>query len=102
MRAALEAALAAGQDTALLRFTLGDLLVKAGEFDAAIHHLEQAVGLDPDYSAAWKLLGRTQLQAGKPEAARDALTRGLAVARAKGDRQAEREMQVFLKRVDRD
>lgn len=101
LRPRLEAALAAGQDSALLRFTLGDLLFKAGELDTAIHHLQQAVALDPQYSAAWALLGRSQLKAGQPQAAHETLTQGLVVAQAQGDRQAERSMQVFLKRIDR-
>ncbi len=101
LRERLEAALAAGQDTALLRFTLGDLLVREGEPDAGCAHLRRAVELDPDYSAAWKLLGRTQLKAGDDAAARETLSRGLDVARRRGDRQAEREMQVFLKRLER-
>ena len=99
LRDRLEAALAAGQDSALLRFTLGDLLAKSGELEAAIEHLQQAVVLDPTYSAAWALLGRSQIKANRPDAARDTLTRGLAVAREQGDRQAERSMGVFLKRL---
>ena len=101
LRERLEAALAAGQDTALLRFSLGDLLAKSGELDAACDHLRRAVELNPDYSAAWKLLGRTEAQAGHVSEARQSLSRGLAVAQAQGDKQAEREMMVFLKRLNR-
>ena len=101
LRERLEAALAAGQDTALLRFSLGDLLAKSGDLDTACEHLRRAVELDPQYSAAWKLLGRTQLRAGYASDARVTLRQGISVARAQGDKQAEREMDVFLKRLDR-
>lgn len=46
-----------GQDSALLRFSLGNEYRAAGRHDEAITHLQQAVRLDPGYSAAWKLLG---------------------------------------------
>ncbi|MNI72488.1 hypothetical protein D3C73_1284350 [compost metagenome] len=58
--------------------------------------------LDPDYSAAWKLLGKAWLAGGQPQAAREAWQRGLSVAGSKGDQQARKEMQVFLRRLDRE
>ena len=101
LRERLEAALAAGQDTALLRFSLGDLLAGGIKITRFCEHLRRAVELDPQYSAAWKLLGRTQLRVGYASDARVTLRQGIAVARAQGDKQAEREMDVFLKRLDR-
>ncbi|HXG28122.1 MAG TPA: tetratricopeptide repeat protein [Nevskiales bacterium] len=100
MRENLEALLAKGQDGALLRFTLGELCLKAGEAQAAADHLARAVALDPDYSAAWKLYGRALAEAGRREEAAAAYARGIAVAEARGDRQAAKEMRVFLKRID--
>ena len=52
-----EALLAAGKDSALLRFSLGMQYLKAGESVRAAEHLRAAVAHDPGYSAAWKLLG---------------------------------------------
>ena len=94
----LEAMLAAGQDNPLLRFTLGNALL-ADDPARAATHLRQAVTLDPDYSAAWKLLGKALAAAGDTQAAREAYESGIACAERKGDKQAQREMQVFLKRL---
>lgn len=98
----LERMLAAGKDSALLRFGLGKSWLDAGDPVRAATHLGRCVVLDPDYSAAWKLLGKAWLAGGQPQAAREAWQRGLSVAGSKGDRQARKEMQVFLRRLDRD
>ena len=96
-----EAMLAAGKDGALLRFGLGSEYLKAGDFERAAMHLRAALALDQGYSAAWKLLGKA-LEKSDREAAAEAWQRGIAAAQAKGDKQAAREMEVFLKRLRRD
>jgi Flp pilus assembly protein TadD len=101
MRENLEALLAKGRDNALLRFTLGELCLKAGDLANAVTHLSKALELDPHYSAAWKLYGRVLTETGQREAAVAAYTQGIATAEAKGDRQAAREMGVFLRRLQR-
>lgn len=98
----LERMLAAGKDSALLRFGLGKGWLDAGDPVRAATHLGRCVVLDPDYSAAWKLLGKAWLAGGQPQAAREAWQRGLSVAGSRGDQQARKEMQVFLRRLDRD
>ena len=52
-------------------------------------------------AAAWKLLGKAQLAAGDRAAARAAWEQGIAAAQAHGDKQAEKEMTVFLKKLDK-
>lgn len=99
MRAVLEKLLAGGRDDALLRFSLGNACLKESDAAAAAAHLERAVGHDPGYSAAWKLLGRARAELGDTAAAAAAWQRGIAVAEARGDLQAAKEMQVFLKRL---
>lgn len=99
---ALEGMLASGKDGALLRFGLGKGWLDAGNPVRAATHLGRCVVLDPQYSAAWKLLGKAWLASGQPQAAREAWQRGLSVAGSKGDQQARKEMQVFLRRLDRD
>ena len=97
----LESLLARGKDGALLRFGLGNEYLKLGCAEQAIAHLERAVSLDPNYSAAWKLLGKSRLQSGLYEAAREAWRNGIAVAEQRGDKQAAKEMSVFLRRLDK-
>lgn len=91
--------LAEGKDSALLRFSLGSEYLKRGDAVAAEAHLARAVDLNPAYSAAWKLLGKARSANGDVVAARDAYERGIAAANAGGDKQAAKEMGVFLKRL---
>jgi Flp pilus assembly protein TadD len=97
--AGLERLLAAGKDGALLRFGLGSEHLKRGDAAAAVLHFERAVALDPTYSAAWKMLGKALLAAQRVDEARSAWSEGVAAAERKGDKQAMREMQVFLRRL---
>lgn len=101
MRENLEALLAKGQDTALLRFTLGELCLKAGDAAGGVSHLSKAVELDPAYSAAWKLYGRALVEAGNPAQAAKAYAQGIETAEARGDLQAAKEMRVFLRRLNK-
>ena len=96
-----ERMLAAGRDGALLRFSLGNEYLRAADPARAALHFAQAVALDPLYTAAWKLLGRALADAGRPDEAAAAYRDGIAVAQQKGDRQAEKEMTVFLRRLAR-
>lgn len=96
----LESMLAAGQDSAPLRFGLGNAYLDRDPALAA-QHLERAVALDPSYSAAWKLLGRARTAAGDDVGAIAAYEQGISVATARGDVQAAKEMRVFLRRLTR-
>ena len=94
-----ERMLAAGKDGALLRFGLGNEYLKCGDVEAAVTHLRRAVALNPDYSAAWKLLGKALGAARREDEALVAWNEGIAAAQRKGDKQAIREMQVFVRRL---
>ncbi len=97
----LEAMLVRGQDSALLRYSLGGEYLKLNQFDKAAEHLRQAVEKDPKYSAAWKLLGKALTDAGHHDEAIKAYEDGIKVAEEKGDKQAAKEMAVFLKRLQK-
>jgi len=99
--ASLEKLLGTPRDGALLRYSLGREYLKAGDHERGVVQLREAVRRDPRYSAAWKALGGALAAAHRIEEAREAYTRGIEVARARGDRQAEKEMTVFARRLDR-
>lgn len=101
MIANLEKMLAQGGDSASLRFALASKYFEQGELTRAAEHAELAVELDADYSAAWRLLGRIQSEAGETDRAKRTFEHGIEVAEKRGDRQVAREMQVFLKRLER-
>ena len=56
---------------------------------------------DPAYSAAWKLLCKALQAEGDIDCARQSWQQGIAAAQAKGDKQAEKEMTVFLRKLDK-
>ena len=87
------------RDAALLRFCLGNEYLKQGDAQNAELQLREAVARDPDYSAAWKLLGRALTERGRAEAALAAYLQGIAVAEKRGDLQAAKEMKVFAGRI---
>ena len=99
--AALEAMLAKGIDNSLLRFGLGKAYLDAADAAQAVQHLQRCVELDPGYSAAWKLLGKALLDNGDKAGAAQAWEQGISSAQHKGDKQAEKEMSVFLRRLQR-
>lgn len=87
------------RDGALLRFALGQALLSAGDTSAAAAELQRAVDYDPKYSAAWKLLGKAHVANGDAAGARIAWQQGITAAQGHGDKQAEKEMAVFLRRL---
>ena len=85
--------------------TVGDvcqqLAIGAGEAARAVPHLQKAVEHDPNYSAAWKLLGKALADSNAPAEALAAYRQGIAVAEARGDKQAAKEMGVFARRISK-
>jgi predicted Zn-dependent protease len=90
-----------GVDSALLRYSLGNELLKIGDADAAIAHLREAIKFDADYSAAWKELGKALTSTGNHAEAVEVLDQGIEVAERRGDIQAAKEMGVFRKRAEK-
>ena len=101
LTANLEAMLARGQDSALLRYGLGGEYLKLKQFDKAAEHLRKALQHDLRYSAAWKLLGETLTEAGNTDAAIRVYKDGIRIAEENGDKQTAKEMAVFLKRLQK-
>lgn len=101
LRRNLESMLAAGQDNALLRFTLGNECFKEGDGALATEHYRAATEQDPRYTAAWKQLGKALEMQGDLEGALAAWEKGRKVAEEKGDVQAGKEMMVFSRRLEK-
>ena len=97
----LEKLLGGPRDGALLRYSLGNEWLKAGDPAQAVGYLRAAVASDPKHSASWKLLGRALADCDDEPAALAAFQRGIAAAQAHGDIQAVKEMTVFAKRLSK-
>ena len=99
---ALTALLNKGQDSVLLRFGLASAYLKEKPADHLPHaeqHLRQCLALDPKYTAAYQQLAQVQQDQGNLVGATETLRFGIAAADSAGDLQAQRVMQVFLKRL---
>ena len=97
----LEKLLDTPRDGALLRYSLGNAYLKAGQTERALEQLREALARDPRYSAAWKALGAALAEAGRESEALETWRQGIAAAHEKGDRQAEKEMTVFVRRLEK-
>ena len=97
----LEKLLGTPRDGALLRYSLGLEYAKSGDHARAVEYLRDAVTRDPLYSAAWKMLAKSLTEAQLPAEALEAYRRGIEAAKQKGDRQAEKEMTVFARRLEK-
>ena len=89
------------RDGALLRFSLGMEYLKIDKPEKAAEHLRHAVDKDPGYSAAWRSLGKALEACGQSAQALAAFHDGIAAAQKNGDKQAEKEMTVFARRIEK-
>jgi predicted Zn-dependent protease len=97
----LEKLLGTPRDGPLLRYSLGCEFFKLNNLPKAIEHLRRTVELDRGYSAAWRAFGKALEAAGDASAALAAYRDGIAAAQKKGDKQAEKEMTVFARRLEK-
>jgi tetratricopeptide (TPR) repeat protein len=98
---ALEKLIGTPRDGGLLRFSLGLEYSRLNQWEKAIDHLRHSVAADPAYSAAWRALGKALEAAGRADEALAAYRDGIAAAQRKGDKQAEKEMSVFARRIEK-
>ena len=88
-------------DNPMILCSLGIELFKEGRYPEAREHLRRAIENKPDYSVAYRMLGRTHFELHENTEARRVFTRGKDVAQENGDLQTVREIEVFLRRLDK-
>jgi predicted Zn-dependent protease len=88
-------------DDPVVRFGLAGAYLDAGQAEAAVVEYTETVRLKPDYSAAYRGLGRALERAGRTAEAKAAYEKGLEVAARTGDLQTKKEIEVFLRRIDK-
>jgi Tfp pilus assembly protein PilF len=96
----LENMLVSGRDDAMLRFGLGSAYFNDKNFADAIPHLLACIAHDKNYSAAYKFLGKALIKIGDGVQAKTVFETGLPIAVEKGDKQTEREILAFLKKLE--
>lgn len=85
----------------MVLYSLGNELFKEGNYAEAREHLRRAVEQKPDYSVAYRMLGRAHYELGENAEARDVFERGRGVAEANGDLQTVKEIDVFSRRLEK-
>lgn len=98
----IEKMIESGRDGYEARLAAGQARLKRGDVKHARCHLERAIEFKPQQTMAWQELGRACLEQGDHDSARSAWLQGVEVAAANGDKQAEKVMGVWLKRLQRD
>ena len=88
-------------DNPMILCSLGIELFKEGNYPEAREHLVRAVENKPDYSVAYRMLGRAHYELYENAEARRVFAKGREVAQENGDLQTVREIDVFLRRLDR-
>jgi uncharacterized protein HemY len=85
----------------MILFSLGNELFKEGEYAEARDQLRRAVENKPDYSVAYRTLGRAHYELHENAEARRVFTEGREVAQRNGDLQTVREIDVFMRRLEK-
>lgn len=88
-------------DNPMVLYSLGSELYKEQNYNEAKKYLVQAIQVKPDYSVAYRTLGRTLYELHEDAEASRVFAEGREVARANGDLQTVREIDVFVRRLDK-
>ena len=81
--------------------SLGIELFKEGRYLEARDLLQRAVENKPDYSVAYRVLGRAHFELHENSEARSVFLNGKEVAQKNGDLQTVKEIDVFMRRLEK-
>ena len=90
-----------GPDNPMILYSLGSELFKEGHYEEARDHLSRAIENKPDYSVAYRTLGRLLAELGETAEARRVFEQGRGVAEKNGDLQTVKELDVFVRRLNK-
>src|ERR671917_2262450 len=79
----------------MVLYSLGSELFMEGRYGEARDHLRRAVENKPDYSVAYRMLGRAHYELNEDAEAREIFLKGKEVDRENGDLQTVKEIDVF-------
>jgi predicted Zn-dependent protease len=85
----------------MILYSLGNELFKEQKYSEARECLSLAVRNKPDYSVAYRTLGRTLYESGEDAEARRVFAEGREIARKNGDLQTVKEIDVFVRRLEK-
>ena len=85
----------------MVLYSLGNELFKEEKYVEACGYLDKAVRNKPDYSVAYRMLGRTLYELGDNDGARRVFAEGREGAEVNGDLQTVKEIDVFVRRLEK-
>jgi uncharacterized protein HemY len=88
-------------DNPMILYSLGNELFKERSYEEARDLLQRAISNKPDYSVAYRTLGRAHYELHENAEARDVFLKGKEVALQNGDLQTVKEIDVFLRRLQK-
>lgn len=92
--------LAADPENTMVRFGLANEYLKAEQYDEAITELNEYLNRADDEGAAYGMLARAYLKAGRPDDARRAYKRGVDVAASHGHPSMAEDYRLTLAEMD--
>ena len=88
-------------DNPMVLYSLGNELFKEKKYSEAKEYLSRAVQNKSDYSVAYRTLGRTLYELHEDAEARRVFVEGREIAQKNGDLQTVREIDVFVRRLEK-
>ena len=85
----------------MVLYSLGNELFKEEKYEEARDLLQRAIENKPDYSVAYRMLGRAYYELREDNEARGVFLKGKEVARGNGDLQTVKEIDVFMRRLEK-
>jgi predicted Zn-dependent protease len=85
----------------MVLYSLGNELFKERKYTEAKEYLSRAVQNKPDYSVAYRMLGRALYELREDAEARWIFAEGREVAQRNGDLQTVKEIDVFVRRLEK-
>ena len=85
----------------MVLYSLGNELFKEGKYPEAREYLSLAIQNKPNYSVAYRTLGRVLYELREDAEARRVFAEGREVAKRNGDLQTAREIDVFVRRLQK-
>jgi uncharacterized protein HemY len=85
----------------MVLYSLGNELFREGHYAEARDLLQRAVENKSDYSVAYRMLGRTHFELHENSEAKSVFLKGKEVAQENGDLQTVKEIDVFMRRLEK-
>ena len=85
----------------MVLYSLGNELFKEEKYSEAREYLSRAIQNKPDYSVAYRVLGRTFYELREDAEAHRVFAEGREVAQKNGDLQTVKEIDVFVRRLEK-